>query len=215
MLARFRPRITYANVMATVAVFIALGGGAYAVSSLPKNSVGTKQLRNGAVTTGKLHARAVTGAKVKSSTLGTVPTAVRALNADQATKARAAASPGTLAGGKTEVGDWEVEGFADAASETFAVDAVSFPFPLHSAPTVSYATAPTTACPGSGPHPSATRGHLCVYENFRHNVSAVNVFQTAGPNGPNAADAIGFAVLATSTSAGRGYAWGSWAVEAP
>jgi hypothetical protein len=33
---RFRPRLTYANVMATIAVFIALGGGAYAaVSSIP------------------------------------------------------------------------------------------------------------------------------------------------------------------------------------
>jgi hypothetical protein len=33
---RFRPRLTYANVMATIAVFAALGGGAYAaVSSIP------------------------------------------------------------------------------------------------------------------------------------------------------------------------------------
>ena len=33
MLARLRPRLTYANVMATVAVFIALGGGAFAATS--------------------------------------------------------------------------------------------------------------------------------------------------------------------------------------
>jgi hypothetical protein len=33
---RFCPRLTYANVMSTVAVFVALGGGAYAaVSSIP------------------------------------------------------------------------------------------------------------------------------------------------------------------------------------
>ena len=44
MLARFASRLSYANVMATVAVFISLGGGAYAMSRLPKNSVGTKQL---------------------------------------------------------------------------------------------------------------------------------------------------------------------------
>ena len=30
---RFRPRLSYANVMATVAVFIALGGGALAATS--------------------------------------------------------------------------------------------------------------------------------------------------------------------------------------
>jgi hypothetical protein len=38
MIARFRPRFTYANVMATVAVFLALGGGAYALSGIPDRS---------------------------------------------------------------------------------------------------------------------------------------------------------------------------------
>lgn len=32
---RFRPRLTYANAMSSVAVFVALGGGAYAASSIP------------------------------------------------------------------------------------------------------------------------------------------------------------------------------------
>src|SRR6267378_43627 len=33
---RLRPRLTYANVMATIAVFVAVGGGAYAaVSAIP------------------------------------------------------------------------------------------------------------------------------------------------------------------------------------
>lgn len=45
---------TYANVMATIAVFIALGGGAYAATQLPKNSVGAKQLKVGAVTQNKI-----------------------------------------------------------------------------------------------------------------------------------------------------------------
>ena len=47
-------RLTYANVMATVAVFIALGGAGYAAIKLPKNSVGAKQLRRRAVTPAKL-----------------------------------------------------------------------------------------------------------------------------------------------------------------
>jgi hypothetical protein len=33
-----RPKLTYANVMATIAVFIALGGASYASLKLPKNS---------------------------------------------------------------------------------------------------------------------------------------------------------------------------------
>jgi hypothetical protein len=49
-----RSRLTYANVLSTVAVFIALGGGAYAATQLPANSVGTKQLKADAVKTGKV-----------------------------------------------------------------------------------------------------------------------------------------------------------------
>jgi hypothetical protein len=70
-----KAKLSYANVMATVAVFITLGGGAYAATQLPNNSVGTKQLKNGAVTTTKIKNGAVTGAKIKLSTLGTVPKA--------------------------------------------------------------------------------------------------------------------------------------------
>src|SRR2546423_5786288 len=47
-------RLSYANVIATLALFIALGGGAYAVSTLPKDSVGTKQIKDKAVTPKKV-----------------------------------------------------------------------------------------------------------------------------------------------------------------
>jgi hypothetical protein len=53
MLARIRPKLTYANLMATLAVFIALGGASYAATQLPRNSVGTKQLKKNVVTTAK------------------------------------------------------------------------------------------------------------------------------------------------------------------
>ncbi len=49
-----RSRLTFANVMAGIAVFLALAGGAYAATSLPSNSVGTRQIKNGAVTPAKL-----------------------------------------------------------------------------------------------------------------------------------------------------------------
>jgi hypothetical protein len=52
-------RLSYANVMSTLAVFIVLGGGAYAATTLPARSVGKQQLRPGAVTRGKLAARSV------------------------------------------------------------------------------------------------------------------------------------------------------------
>jgi hypothetical protein len=48
-----RSRLTYANLMSSVALFVALGGGAYALS-VPKNSVGSPELQPGAVTTSKV-----------------------------------------------------------------------------------------------------------------------------------------------------------------
>lgn len=47
-------RLTYANVMSTVAAFIALGGAAVAATHLPKNSVGRKQIRKNAVNSVKV-----------------------------------------------------------------------------------------------------------------------------------------------------------------
>lgn len=49
MLKTLRDHATYANVMATIAVMIALGGTSYAALTLPRNSVGERQIRAGAV----------------------------------------------------------------------------------------------------------------------------------------------------------------------
>jgi hypothetical protein len=53
------PRLSYANVMATLAVFLGLAGGAYAAVSLPARSVDTHHIKRHAVTRSKLAARAV------------------------------------------------------------------------------------------------------------------------------------------------------------
>jgi hypothetical protein len=47
-------RLTYANVVATLALFVALGGASYASLVLPAGSVGPAQLRAGAVTAAAL-----------------------------------------------------------------------------------------------------------------------------------------------------------------
>jgi hypothetical protein len=71
LIRRIRARLTYANVMSSIAVFVALGGGAYALS-VPRNSVGTRQIKRSAVTSAKIRRSAVTGAKIK---LGAVTSA--------------------------------------------------------------------------------------------------------------------------------------------
>lgn len=63
MKARFLPKLTYGNVIATIALFIALGGVAVA-AGLPKNSVGPKQLKRGAVTSAKIRKAAVNSGKL-------------------------------------------------------------------------------------------------------------------------------------------------------
>ncbi|MGZ3386977.1 MAG: hypothetical protein ACXVB5_18970 [Isosphaeraceae bacterium] len=60
-----RPKLTYANVVATLALFIAIGGAsAFAASQLGKNSVGTKQLKKNSVTGAKVKNGSLTGADV-------------------------------------------------------------------------------------------------------------------------------------------------------
>jgi hypothetical protein len=90
-----RPRLTYANVMSTIAVFLVLGGAsAFAAAELGKNSVGPRQLKSKSVTTGKIANNAVNGAKVAKhsltgedinlAALGTVPAATSAGSAGNA-----------------------------------------------------------------------------------------------------------------------------------
>lgn len=49
MIGWLRQRFTYANVAATAALVVALGGTSYAALTLPHDSVGSKQIRKGAV----------------------------------------------------------------------------------------------------------------------------------------------------------------------
>ena len=70
MIATLRRHITYANVMATLAVFIALGGSAYAVGKISGS-----QLKNRSVAGKKLKRNTLGGAVIKESRLGKVPLA--------------------------------------------------------------------------------------------------------------------------------------------
>lgn len=103
-------RLTYANVMSTTAVFLALGGVSYAATALPKNSVGPTQIKKNGVTTADIKNNAVTGAKVKNGSLtaadfsGAVAVAAGPKGADGAKGATGATGAAGAAGAKGETG---------------------------------------------------------------------------------------------------------------
>lgn len=78
MQSSFRRKVRFpspAMLVALLALFVALGGSAFAVSrvgtkQLKKNAVTTAKIRNGAVTSAKLGSGSVTGAKVRANSVG-------------------------------------------------------------------------------------------------------------------------------------------------
>ncbi len=63
-LARLRARLSYANVMATLGVFLALTGTATAAIVLPRDSVGAEQIQADAVRSPEIQADAVRGSEI-------------------------------------------------------------------------------------------------------------------------------------------------------
>jgi hypothetical protein len=125
-MSRLRAHLSYANVIATLALFCALGGVGYAAARLPRNSVGTKQIKKGAVSAAKIRAGAVTaakirdgavtGAKVSVSTLATVPSAAKAEEASRAASAAFATAAGRAESAASAVEARHADS-ADSASE--------------------------------------------------------------------------------------------------
>src|SRR5437016_10127705 len=91
------------NVVAYVALFLALGGGAYAATqingkSIKKNSTPGNRLKKKSVPGNRLKKNSVTGKQVKESSLGTVPSANTANSANTATTANTANDSKALSG---------------------------------------------------------------------------------------------------------------------
>jgi hypothetical protein len=70
---QIRRGLTYANVMSTLAVFVALCGSSYAAFTINGNTI-----RNHSIAGKKLHRNTVTGREVREARLGRVPRARRA-----------------------------------------------------------------------------------------------------------------------------------------
>lgn len=96
MKQKLHGKLTYANVVSTMCLFILLGGSAWAATTLrvPPNSVGSRQIKSKAITSGKLAngsvtgekvaENSITGANIKLAALGTVP---QSANSEKAAEA--------------------------------------------------------------------------------------------------------------------------------
>lgn len=67
-----REKLTYANVISTLCLFMLLGGVAYAATQLPKNSVGAKQIKNGSITGKEIKKGTIDAGKLTPGTVATL-----------------------------------------------------------------------------------------------------------------------------------------------
>ena len=184
---RFHP--SPALVISLIALFVALGGTSYAaITSLPANSVGTKQLKNSAVTGTKLNAAVLKYFLHVGS---------------------------TLPSGRTESGVYAAWARASAGAG-FMSDSVNFPVPLGAdlpAGNVVFVFAPATSdthCSGLG---HADAGYLCVYETHASNRGLDSELNPV--SGDGGASKYGFSVEFIWPSDGEAWSYGSWTVTAP
>jgi hypothetical protein len=207
-----RKRLSYPHVVATLALFLAIGGGTalaarrYLITSTnqikptvlrslhgsrgPQGSLGYRGYRGYKGATGAAGVAGATGPGGSATTTG---------------------FPSTLPAGKTELGTWG--GDVGASSSSPYYSAVSFEIPLAAKPVVTFVAvgaASTAACPGSVAKPQAASGNLCVYEAHLSGV-ALSALDPDVDGGSTGADVYG--TLITLTGA-PGYAFGTWAVTA-
>jgi hypothetical protein len=226
-----------------MALFIALGGTTYAAFALPKNSVGTKQLRNGAVTTRKIKNGAVTRSTIATGTVtgskianGTVTGskiangavtgskiangAVTGSNVARGTLTAANLAPGTVPPrtGRLRSGE-TISGFAGVTYQAGGASVIGDA-------AASFQLQPRTPIPGanrhliisgSGPNcpgiGQAAPGHLCAYETNSFNVASKALLSET--TSTSGFTTYGFILNVSSTATGEVDEYVDWAYTEP
>jgi hypothetical protein len=196
---RFLSRLTYANLMATFAVFMVLGGSAYAAGAIITNSkqigkhvVASRNLKNGAVKLNNLSSAARTALKGDQGDPGT-PGAPGASVFDSA-----------IPSGTTVTGAWGGRYIAPqlAFNNSYLLSS-SFPVKAPASLTDAQVNvAPNTAagdpdptCTGSVDNPTAPAGKVCVYIGSSNNATVTGFkLVSPGTGGTQPGDAYGFIV---------------------
>jgi hypothetical protein len=184
---RTSPKRHYANVMSTVAVFVALGGTSYAALQLPEGSVGRAQLKRDSVTSAKVqqgslqladfrHAERarLRGAQGPAGAPGAAgPAGAQGPAGPEGSRGPAGPLVETLPSGATLRGYWSFGGRKVTENGYAPSATVSFPFPLATLPGKGpivrpHAAPPTEDCPGDVGNPQAAPGRICVYVAYKY-----------------------------------------------
>jgi hypothetical protein len=244
-MSRFRPRRpSAALVVSMIALILALGGTAYANFRLPKNSVGSGQIKNGAVISSKLKNGAVTASKLNVAGV-TVPNALHARTADSATDATHAttADSATNATNATTATNASHASAADTASSLGGTPASSYvqfgsTLPAGTTETGVWGTAgntgyeltgirfyPPLRAPFDGAHVIFTKSTATHCSGpggadpgylcvYDESDASVSFNSIGNGTGTTGASTNG-AVLFMNVTGAPSYAMGSWAVTAP
>lgn len=196
-----------AHCVGYVALFIALGGTSYAAIKLPANSVGNRQVKNNAITSGKVRDGAL---RAQDLAPGTVRRGVRGPAGPAGSLADGLPSGKTLRG-RFEVGD----GSPPNAVNDVASEGISFGAQLAAPPPRTIVMDPPgpSQCPGTVADPSAAPGHFCIYVGDRTGISSLDTLIDGGQFGGTTRQGAGVFVISSTT--GVFGARGSWAVTAP
>jgi hypothetical protein len=199
-------------VIACIALGAALGGTSVAaINALPRNSVGTKQLKNGAVTKKKINKKTLSQLRGNRGPQGPQgaqgPPGAQGAQGIQGIQGPPGPFPDALPAGKTVVGTYDMEGVA-AAGNGLVTSEISYIYRAPGQTAIFVKSGTTNAnCPGNSTNPTANPGFTCVYEFLAINASAsrgINFNRVSGPG-----------LYIFSAAAGQFGSAGTWAATAP
>jgi hypothetical protein len=218
---KFRARLTYANVMATIAVFVALGGSSYAALKITgkqvvDRSLTARDIKLASLTTREIRDHSLLARDFKAGQLPAGAQGVQGPKGDKGDTGPAGPLLDTLPSGRTLTGAYMIEANATGAGQFFG-NGYGYPIKLAAKPTLHVVAAgevdKPVECLGSESAPTAAPGHLCIYEHSKSN--------TAGPgagdpetNFGGKAGTTGFYLQLSSTASGLAWSNGTWAVTA-
>jgi hypothetical protein len=217
MFSSVRKYLTYANVVATIALVFAMSGGALAASHylITKTSQIAPKVRKALAgragakgATGATGSQGKEGAAGKEGSAGKEGAAGREGSAGK--EGPAGPFPGVLPRGITLRGNYNLR-FVASAGGQFLANSISFGFQFASAPEKHYVPPATT---GTGPcaggtvkEPTAAPGNICFYSLTNNNTMSPGAFDETTP--------FGSKVELESAASGDAYDFGTWAATSP